>query len=93
MDGPRAWDERLSVGVELTDVGEAYRLELRNGVLVHRAAAADGADLVLRMTRAALPGLLLGRTDGVTLDGDPAVLGRLMAVLDAPDPDFAIVTP
>jgi len=31
--------------------------------------------------------------DGITVDGDPAVLGRLMAVLDAPDPDFAIVTP
>jgi alkyl sulfatase BDS1-like metallo-beta-lactamase superfamily hydrolase len=48
---------------------------------------------VLRTTRAALPGLLMGSTDGVTLEGDATVLGRLMAVLDAPDPDFAIVTP
>jgi alkyl sulfatase BDS1-like metallo-beta-lactamase superfamily hydrolase len=93
VDGPRAWDEDLSVGVELTDVAASYRLDLRNGVLVHRSAATDGADLVLRTTRAALPGLLMGSTDGVTLDGDPTVLGRLMAVLDAPDPDFAIVTP
>jgi alkyl sulfatase BDS1-like metallo-beta-lactamase superfamily hydrolase len=93
VDGPRAFGETLSIGVELTDVSASYRLELRNGVLVHRVAAADGADLVLRMTRAALPGLLMGSTDGVTLEGDPTVLGRLMAVLDAPDPDFAIVTP
>ena len=93
VDGPRAWGEDLSVGVELTDAGETYRLDLRNGVLVHRRAPGAGADLVLRTTRAALPGLLMGSTDGVTLDGDPTVLGRLMAVLDAPDPDFAIVTP
>jgi alkyl sulfatase BDS1-like metallo-beta-lactamase superfamily hydrolase len=38
-------------------------------------------------------GLLAGQMDGVSVEGDPTVLGRLMAVLDAPDPDFAIVTP
>ncbi len=93
VDGPRAWDERLSIGVELTDAGASYRLELRNGVLVHRPAPAKGADVVLRMPGAALVGLLAGQMDGVSVEGDPAVLGRLMAVLDAPDPDFAIVTP
>ena len=36
VDGPRAWDEALSIGIELTDADEAYRLDLRNGVLVHR---------------------------------------------------------
>ena len=39
VDGPRAWDETLSIGVVLTDVGASYRLDLRNGVLVHRAGA------------------------------------------------------
>ena len=29
---------------------------------------------------------------GVVLDGDASALGRLFAVLDAPDPDFPIVT-
>jgi linear primary-alkylsulfatase len=93
VDGPRAWDERLSIGIELTDSNEAYRLDLRNGVLVHRRAATDGADVVVRTTRAALPLLLAGRTDGATIDGDAAVLLRLTGVLEAPDPDFAIVTP
>jgi alkyl sulfatase BDS1-like metallo-beta-lactamase superfamily hydrolase len=93
VDGPRAWGEALSIGIELTDAGEAYRLDLRNGVLVHRPAAVDGTDLVLRMPRAALVGLLAGSLDGVAVDGDPAVLGRLLAVLDQPDPGFAIVTP
>jgi alkyl sulfatase BDS1-like metallo-beta-lactamase superfamily hydrolase len=85
--------EQVSIGVDLTDAGEAYWLELRNGVLVHRRAAADGADLVLRMPAAALPGILAGRMDGVTLDGDAGVLPRLLGLLDQPDPDFAIVTP
>ncbi len=93
VDGPRAWDERLSIGIVLEDVGASHRLDLRNGVLVHREAPVDGVDVTIRTTRAALPGLLAGRTDGMALEGDPTVLRRLAAVLDAPDPDFAIVTP
>jgi linear primary-alkylsulfatase len=93
VDGPRAWNERLSIGIELTDTGDTYRLDLRNGVLVHHPASVDGADLVLRMQRVGLAGLLAGRTDGLTSEGDSSVLGRLMAVLEAPDPAFDIVTP
>jgi alkyl sulfatase BDS1-like metallo-beta-lactamase superfamily hydrolase len=93
VDGPRAWDETLSIGVVLGDAGTSYRLDLRNGVLVHREAPVDGVDLTIRTTRAALPGLLVGQTAGMTLEGDPAVLARLAAVLEAPDPGFAIVTP
>jgi alkyl sulfatase BDS1-like metallo-beta-lactamase superfamily hydrolase len=93
VNGPKAWGESLTVGIALIDEGTAYLLELRNGVLVHRRAPVDGADVVLRLPRAALVGLLGGQMDGVPIEGDPAVLGRLMAVLDAPDPDFAIVTP
>jgi len=93
VNGPRAWDEVLSIGIMLTDSGASYRLDLRNGVLIHRQAPADGADIVLRLPAPALIGLIAGSMDGITVDGDPAVLGRLMAVLDAPDPDFAIVTP
>jgi alkyl sulfatase BDS1-like metallo-beta-lactamase superfamily hydrolase len=93
VDGPRAWDERLSIGVELTDANETYRLDLRNGVLVHRRAATDGSDVVVRTTRAALPLLLAGRTEAATVEGDAGVLLRLSGLLEAPDPDFAIVTP
>jgi hypothetical protein len=35
----------------------------------------------------------LGQTAGETMKGDAGVLARLAAVLEAPDPDFAIVTP
>jgi alkyl sulfatase BDS1-like metallo-beta-lactamase superfamily hydrolase len=92
VDGPKAWDERLSIGIELTDAGESYRLELRNGVLIHHAAPVDGADLILRLPKAALVRLLAGSTEGMTVEGDAAVLGRLVALLEAPDPGFDIVT-
>jgi alkyl sulfatase BDS1-like metallo-beta-lactamase superfamily hydrolase len=36
---------------------------------------------------------MAGSTEGAEIRGDAAVLGRLLGVLDAPDPDFAIVTP
>jgi alkyl sulfatase BDS1-like metallo-beta-lactamase superfamily hydrolase len=95
VNGPKAWDEHLSIGVVLDDEGAStsYRLNLHNGVLVHRTAPVDGADLTIHTSRAALPGLLTGKTDGMTVTGDTTVLTRLMAVLEAPDPDFAIVTP
>jgi len=93
VDGPRAWDEVLSIGVVLEDEGTNYRLDLRNGVLVHREAPIHGVDLTIRTTRTAMPGLLAGQTTSMTLDGDPAVLGRLVAVLETPDPDFNIVMP
>jgi alkyl sulfatase BDS1-like metallo-beta-lactamase superfamily hydrolase len=93
VDGPRAWGEVLSVGIDLTDTGTSYRLELRNGVLVHREAPVDGADVVLHLPAVAIPGLLAGRMDGVAVEGDPTALRRLLGLLDSPDPDFAIVTP
>jgi alkyl sulfatase BDS1-like metallo-beta-lactamase superfamily hydrolase len=93
VDGPRAWDETLSIGVVLTDDGTTYRLDLRNGVLVHREAPVDGVGLQVHTTRAALPGLLVGATQGIALEGDATILARLLAVLEAPDPGFAIVTP
>ncbi|HEX4816589.1 MAG TPA: alkyl sulfatase C-terminal domain-containing protein [Nonomuraea sp.] len=52
------------------------------------------ADLTLTLTKQRLLGLLGGQpSDGVEHEGDMDVLSRLTAVLDDPDPAFAIVTP
>lgn len=93
VNGPKAWDENLSIGIDLADVGESYRLDLHNGVLVHHPADVVGADLVLHLPKAALVRLLAGSTEGMKVEGDTGVLKRLMAVLEAPDPNFNIVTP
>ncbi|EHR51145.1 alkyl sulfatase-like hydrolase [Saccharomonospora marina XMU15] len=101
VNGPRGWDEQLTVDIDFTDLDERHRLTLRNGVLSHTAAAKPSpADVLLRLPRSALAVLVSGHADaaelaegGVSIEGDPDVLRRLMSVLDKPDPDFAIVTP
>ena len=101
VNGPRAWDEKLSIDIVLTDVDERYRLRLANGLLTYSPRPQQGgADATLTTTRRALPALALGGLSGdglaeagIELSGDATVLARLAAVLDPGDKDFAIVTP
>jgi alkyl sulfatase BDS1-like metallo-beta-lactamase superfamily hydrolase len=101
VDGPSCWDETITLDVTVTDLDQSHRLTLRNGVLTHTTARQPAAaDVALRLPKAALAGLVAGATDpqrladsGVAVEGDVAALQRLIAVLDPPDPDFAIVTP
>lgn len=101
VNGPRCWDERISIDLDLRDEGR-YRLRLANGVLTHSTAAqATPPDVTLRMPQMALPTLIMGGALspetladlGVEVDGDLGAVARLVAALDDPDPDFAIVTP
>lgn len=101
IDGPAAWDERLSLDIVLSDTGERYRLRLANGVLTYSSAAQSGdADATLTTSHRGLPALALGTPTpaqlaaaGIEVTGDESVLARLTALLDPGDPDFAIVTP
>jgi alkyl sulfatase BDS1-like metallo-beta-lactamase superfamily hydrolase len=96
VNGPRAWDEHLTIDWVFTDVGHTYRLELTNGVLIQHLDPADGStDLTVTLTKPQLIGLLTGAggLDGIATDGDLGVVQRLLAVIEAPTPGFAIVTP
>jgi alkyl sulfatase BDS1-like metallo-beta-lactamase superfamily hydrolase len=101
VDGPRAWHDRLTIDVVLSDLAQTHRLSLSNGVLSHTGSPGPTSpDLSLRLPMPALTGLLTGQVGpdqfaaaGIALDGDAGALARLLAVLDEPDPDFAIVTP
>ena len=96
IDGPRAWDERCTVDWVVTDLGETHRAALGNGVLVHRIVpeGTPGADLTLRLTKGQMLGAMVGLgLDAIEQEGDPAVLGRLLALVEAPDRNFPIVTP
>jgi alkyl sulfatase BDS1-like metallo-beta-lactamase superfamily hydrolase len=94
VDGPKAWDARLSIDVVLTDSQERYRLRLENGVLSYSDRPQRGeADASITTTRRQLPTLATGGGDGIEVSGDHTVLGTLLEVLQPGDPDFAIVTP
>lgn len=46
------------------------------------------------MTKPQLIALLAGKgTDGITMAGDRALLPQLLPVLEAPEPEYPIVTP
>jgi alkyl sulfatase BDS1-like metallo-beta-lactamase superfamily hydrolase len=95
INGPKAWNEVLSIGWHFTDTHENYRMELSNGALIHYPTTGNqAADLTITLTKPQLLQLLATATPGgIDMSGDPAVLGRLMSLIDNPDPDFAIVTP
>ncbi len=95
INGPRAWDERLVLDLDVTDLGERHRLTLSNGALTHRRVAVpdESVDLTLTLTKGELLALIVGRTPQLHPTGDVTVIQRLLSVLDSPDPDFAIVLP
>jgi alkyl sulfatase BDS1-like metallo-beta-lactamase superfamily hydrolase len=95
IDGKRAWDTTASIRWHFTDSGEAYRMELSNGALIHHLTTrTDPADLTVTLTRAQLLAMLGGAgADGVRFDGDPKIFATIAGFTDEPDPTFAIVTP
>ena len=95
VNGPKAWSETLTIDWDFTDDSSRRRTALANGVLVHWSGPRLGdADLTVTLTLAQLLGLLAGQGDaGLTSRRDIGVLHRLLGLLDAPDPGFAIVTP
>ena len=96
VDGPKAWNESLAIDWHFTDLSRAlpHHAVQRRPHPPGRPATGEPADLTLTLTKPQLLGLLAGRAaDGIEHEGDMSVLRRLIAVLDDPDPDFAIVTP
>jgi alkyl sulfatase BDS1-like metallo-beta-lactamase superfamily hydrolase len=95
VNGPKAWDEHLTVDWVFTDLGYTHRIELTNGVLIQEESPKSGvADFTVTLTKPRFLGLLGGGgLDGLTTTGDAGVLARLLATLDAPRPAFPIVTP
>jgi alkyl sulfatase BDS1-like metallo-beta-lactamase superfamily hydrolase len=96
INGPRAAAESLVIECHFTDSGTTVRLALSNGALIQteNPRSVLAVDLTLTLTEAQLLGLLGGQgLTGIEHTGDPAALGRLLALLDTPDQAFPIVTP
>ena len=88
VDAAKAADARFVIGFE---TGEAFEVELSNGVLHHRPAAGP----TVTLSRATLVALVGGETALADADvtGDPAPLAALLATLDRFDFWFPIVEP
>ncbi|MFD3933337.1 alkyl/aryl-sulfatase [Streptomyces sp. NPDC058614] len=100
IDGPRAWDDRLTLDLVVIDDQRRHRVNLHNGALTHRAMPVHHtpkphAGLTLILTRAELLGVLAGKgLTGIETDGDPELLARLLSYAsEPPDKAFPIVTP
>ncbi|KJL45007.1 alkyl/aryl-sulfatase [Microbacterium trichothecenolyticum] len=96
INGPEAWDLHLTIDITLTDLGQSFRLTLRNGLLTYvRREPAGDAQLHLTLTKQRLLALFSGDTTsaGVGIVGDIGVVQQLQAVLDPGDKSFNIVTP
>jgi alkyl sulfatase BDS1-like metallo-beta-lactamase superfamily hydrolase len=94
INGPKAWDAKVSIRWHFTDTDETYRMEMSNGVLIHHPTRRnDPADLVVTLTKPELLALIAGRTDGIKFDGDPGALQTILSFTEEPNPNFNIVTP
>ncbi|MER7346776.1 alkyl sulfatase dimerization domain-containing protein [Streptomyces aurantiacus] len=96
VNGPRAWEVRLTMDWCLPSLGKTWHLTLRHGVLTYRSdtKADPGAGVTLTMTKPQLLAMLAGKgLGGIEVDGDVSLLRTLLGVVDKPDPNFAIVTP
>lgn len=97
VNGPKAWDIKAVIDWYFTDLDEHYRLTLQRGALTYSPrvpSGASGAEATFTLTKPQFLTLLAaGGLAGIKVDGDASVLQRVVGVLDAPDPEFAIVTP
>jgi alkyl sulfatase BDS1-like metallo-beta-lactamase superfamily hydrolase len=103
LNGPKADGVNLAVNFVFTDVKESYRLWIENAVLHHRAVEKPdrSAAVTVRMTKGMLVKMALGQAGlrdlifGKELDvtGSRIDLLKFFSLLDAPDPNFAIVRP
>lgn len=103
VDGPRAWSADLTIDWHITDAGVTHRTRLRNGLLVHFDLDGEASEPDTRLTLSHqdliaavvgggdVPGMIGAGRIGVA--GDAAKLTELVGYLDAPDPNFTIVTP
>jgi alkyl sulfatase BDS1-like metallo-beta-lactamase superfamily hydrolase len=95
LDGPKAWDLKVVTDWHFTDLDEHYRLRVQHGVLTYSPQVEEAAsDAVFTLTKPQFLTLLAGGgVGGVTVEGDASVVTQLVGMLDAPDPNFAVVTP
>jgi alkyl sulfatase BDS1-like metallo-beta-lactamase superfamily hydrolase len=103
LDGAKAAEqEPITLNFVFTDVGETHVLNLENAVLHHWQREADpNAAATVKLTRGLFLKLGSGQvglrdfifSDELDVDGSRTALLSFFRLLDAPNPNFTIVTP
>ncbi len=102
LDGPAAAGKKLALDIVFTDIGESYRLELKNAVLHHKASMpSEDADVTLEVTHDLFVRMLTGLaglketifSDDLKISGSRLDLLNFLRLLDRPKANFNIVTP
>jgi alkyl sulfatase BDS1-like metallo-beta-lactamase superfamily hydrolase len=95
-------DRQMKLNFVFPDIGESYVLTLENAVLHHHRGDPDPrASVTVRITKELLVDLMTGRAgfrevvmgDALDIEGSRLDLLSFFALLDAPDPVFAIIEP
>jgi alkyl sulfatase BDS1-like metallo-beta-lactamase superfamily hydrolase len=101
LNGSRAGDRSITLGLTLPDVGESWTLMVRNGALSHRTGVDQDTDAAVTISRTDLNEVILRTApladliaDGrATVEGDQQGLQDFIALLDDFEFWFNIVTP
>jgi alkyl sulfatase BDS1-like metallo-beta-lactamase superfamily hydrolase len=101
IDAEAAGDLVLTINLVFTDLDETWVLKLENGVLHHRAQAADpSANATLKVSKPFFLGLMTGAagatdlltSDELSIEGSTVDLARFLRLLDKAPGTFPIVT-
>jgi alkyl sulfatase BDS1-like metallo-beta-lactamase superfamily hydrolase len=101
LNGSRAGDRSITLGLTLPDVGESWTLMVRNGALSHRTGVDQDTDAAVTISRTDLNEVILRTAplpdliaDGrATVEGDQQGLQDFIALLDDFEFWFNIITP
>ncbi len=92
LDPEKARD--VTIDLAFPDRNERFSVAIRNGVLVHEADVMRKADVSVTLPRAAFLGIMFaGLSFSPQTEGDAAAWTAFKSFFDAPDPNFAIVSP
>jgi len=100
IDGRKAAGVNYKANLILPDKGEQFLIELNNETLTHiKGYHADDADLTIKLNRADLEQLLLGKTNlpeliqsqKIHLEGDSTIIGNVGKMLSKFTPNFELI--
>jgi len=101
LNPKKAAGKKMKIGFNFTDVNELYTLFLENSTLNNRIGLEDDADTIIKMTRATLDEIMLGKltvdkglkSGAIKVAGTKGNFKKLQGMLDDFGFWFNIVTP